>query len=206
MIVVSLFWCATLILLLVAACFIVPPIWLTSNAVLQFSKRNQFLYSLLLVLLLVSCSYYLYLHLGASQQLRAYYSKENVAQQQNYKHIRPLYSRLQRAMVKNQLDLKLDLDSVDLILNFAQLHSKAQNGILQPEVQQMLQAVLKTLPQQITALNLLAVDAYKTEQYALAIDYWQSILQQFTPEMRNSEVEKILQDKIAKSRIKLQHA
>ena len=203
MIVVSLFWCATVLLLLAAICFILPPLWLTTGST-QLSSRMQLTVAGLLALLLVTFSYCIYAKLGAATDLPDYYNAENVAQLQNYKHIRPLYARLQRELVKNQLDLKLDLENIDLILNFAQIHSQAQNGKLQPEVQQLLQAVLKTAPQQITALNLLAVNAYKNEQYAFAIDYWQRILQQISPSMRNTEVEQILQNKIIETKIKLQ--
>lgn len=203
MLAVSLFWVATAVLLICALFFIVPPLWLTS-ATAQLSSRMQIMYSGCLILSLVLASYFLYSRLGSAAQLPAYYDPANVAQRQNFVLLRPLYTRIQRELVKDQLDLKLDLENVDLILNFAQIHSQAQQGVLQPEIQQLLLAVLKTVPEQVTALNLLAIHAYKTSQYAQAIAYWQSILHQFTAEMRNTPLEKILLDKIDQTRAKLQ--
>lgn len=197
-----LFWCATIGLILCAAGFIIPPLWLTTGS-LQLSSRMQITYSGLLVLLLVIFSYFAYFKIGASKDLFEFYRPEFIAQQQMYQRVQPLYARIQQEMVKNQLNLKLDLENVELILNFAQIHSQAQDGKLQPDIQRLLHAVLQAIPQQVTALNLLAIHAYKTEQYAQAISYWQAILQQFTPEMRNSEVEQVLQNKIAATKLKI---
>src|SRR5581483_9132407 len=112
------------------------------------TNNERIVSSSLLVLLLATCSYFLYSRLGAGQDLPRYYSEANILQRQNYTLMRPLYARLQRELIRDQLDLKLDLESIDLILNFAQLHSQAQNGILQAEIQQILRAVLKAMPQQ----------------------------------------------------------
>jgi len=67
----------------------------------------------------------------------------------------------------------------------------------------LLQSVLITMPGQITALNLLAVDAYKSADFSVAIDYWQQILRQFTPQMRGTEAESILKEKIAQTEAKI---
>lgn len=195
----NVFWALSGILLLCASLFLIPPIWLSAENA-YWPPKKQLTYSSLLVLLLVLGTYFLYRNLGAAAHLTDYYSFSYISERQNYKLIRPLYARMQRELVKNQLDLNFGLENLDLILNFAQIHSKAQSGVLQPEIQQLLQAVLKAAPQQITALNLLAVNAYKTEQYSQAIEYWERILQQFTPAMRNSNLEQILQDKIAATR------
>ena len=124
-------------------------------------------------------------------------------QRKDFKKIRPLYWRLQRELLKSKLDLELDLNNIELILHFAQAHSQSQHGILDNTVKNLLQAVLKAMPQQVTALNLLAIDAYKTENYAQAIVNWQLILQQFTGEMRGGKLEAVLLDKIVNTQARL---
>lgn len=196
------FYIAIVLLLISAFLFTVPPIWLATGTA-QLSRPMRIIASGSLVLLLTAFSVLIYSKIGAANHLRYIYSAENRQKQQSAKLIRPLYARLQRELIKNQLDLKLDLENIDLILNFAQIQSQAQQGILEPTTQTLLNSVLAAIPQQVTALNLLAVHAYKTENYAQAIAYWRAILQQFTPEMRNTQVERILQDKITQTAEKL---
>lgn len=196
------FWVVTIALSISAGCFIVPPIWLAA-AKTQLCVRTRITATISLVLLLVSLSYCLYFKFGAPSYLPSYFSEHNTLQRANSKQVRHLYACIQRELVKYRLGVKLDIANVDLILNFAQIHSQAEHGILQPDVEQLLQAVLQAIPQQVTALNLLAISAYKTERYKLAISCWQSILEQFTPEMRNTFSEKTLQNKIIESKNKL---
>lgn len=202
MLVENVFWVVTIIVLISAGCFIVPPIWLDA-AKMQLCVRTQAIATICLALFLVFVSYFLYFKFGASAHFKDYFSAHNVAQRANAKQIRPLYARIQRELVKSHLGLKLDAENVALILNFAQRHSQLEQGVLNQEVEQLLEAVLRTVPQQVTALNLLAINAYKKEQYALAIAYWQSILEQVTASMHNTDIEKTLQNKIIETKNKL---
>ncbi len=196
------FWCATILLCICAGCFIIPPLWIKSE-VMCFSLPTRAIYTGLLVFLLVLCSVCIYLALGSSGHLAQFYSQATVTTQQSSKLIRPLYAVLQKNLVKYELDLPINVADVDLILSFAQAQAQSQAGVLPLEAQKLLLAVLKAVPKQITALNLLAVHAYKQEQYSEAITYWQAVLSQFTPDLRNTEVENILKRKIQDTRRKL---
>jgi len=193
---VLLFWGATLLILLCATAFIIPALW-GICAASKFATRTRCVYTGLLVFCLGIFSYFLYQQLGSLQQVAAYQQVQQSMPTQSYQAMRPLYTKLQRELVKEQLDLPVELENVELILNFAQIHSQAQAGVLQPEIQSLLQAVLKVVPQQVTALNLLAIHAYKTADYAQAIALWQDILRQLSPEVRNTEIAHILRTKIA---------
>lgn len=187
------YWGAIAGLTLCALAFVVPPLL----------RLRYYWYCSFAIAFLCVFSCYLYWRLGAAQQIPSYYSQESLQLRNNTQQLRPLYARLQRELVKDTLDLQFDLANIDLILHFAALHSQVQHGILQPEVQRLLLALLKAVPRQVKALNLLAIHAYKTRQFSQAIEYWELILQQFTPEMRNTSLEKTLLDKIAMTR--LQH-
>ena len=69
-------------------------------------------------------------------------------------------------------------------------------------MQDLLLAVLRVTPGQITALNLLAVNAYKMQRYPQAVNYWRAILAQMTPGMRNSAAEQVLKAKISETEAK----
>lgn len=188
-----LYWGATAVLTLCALAFVAPPLW----------RSGSYYYCSFAVGFLCIFSYVMYWQLGETQQMSNYYSQESTQLRDNITQLRPLYLRLQRELVKDTLDLQFDLDNIDLILHFAALHSQMQQGVLQPEVQRLLLALLKAVPQQVKALNLLAIHAYKTQQFLQAIAYWELILQQFTPEMRNTALEKVLQDKIETTRMQI---
>lgn len=185
------FWGATAVIMFCAVAFVAPPLW----------RLRSYWQCCFAIGFLCIFSYVMYWHLGESQQIRSYYSQENIQLRNDTKQIRSLYAQLQRELVKDSLNLKFDLDNVDLILHFATVHSQLQQGILEPEVQRLLLALLKALPKQVKALNLLAIHAYKTNQFAQAITYWELILQQFTPEMRNTPLEQVLLDKIAATKL-----
>lgn len=118
----------------------------------------------------------LYWQLGASRQLPAYYHSEQKTLRQNQQALRPLYAELQRELIKSRLGLPVALDNLELIMRFAMLHSQMGQGLLPDEVQGLLQAVIEVAPTQITALNLLAIDAYKKDQLSEALQYWRQIL------------------------------
>lgn len=191
MLMLTIFWGATAIITCCALAFAVPPLW----------RLHSYWSCGFAIGFLCIFSYVMYWHLGAAQQMRSYYSQENIQLRNNTRQLRSLYVRLQRELVKDTLNLQFDLANIDLILHFATVHSQLQQGILEPEVQRLLLALLKAVPKQVKALNLLAVHAYKTNQFSQAIVYWELILQQFTPEMRNTPLEQVLLDKIATTRL-----
>jgi hypothetical protein len=187
----AIFWGATAGLTLCALAFAAPPLW----------RLRAYWYSSIAIGFLCVFSYFMYSRLGESQQMPKYYSHESIQLRNSTKQLRPLYARLQRELVKDTLDLQFDVANLDLILHFAALHSQLQQGILEPEVERLLLSLLKAVPMQVKALNLLAIHSYKTNQFAQAISYWQLILQQFTPEMRNTPLEQVLLNKIAEANI-----
>lgn len=199
---VIVFWCATLVLIICALGCVLPAMWSTGSKSL-IHNNTRILYSCLAVVLLGGLSYSLYFKFGTAAQLFSYYDAHNTKLRKDFKTIRPLYSRLQRELLKNKLDLELDLNNIELILHFSQIHSQSQQGILEKPIKNLLQAVLKAMPQQVTALNLLAIDAYKMENYSYALECWKLILQQFTPEMRGGRIEEVLIDKINDTEVRL---
>ena len=50
------------------------------------------------------------------------------------------------------------------------------NQQITPQVQQLLNEALAQEPKEISALSLLAAEAFKTRDYSTALDYWQQIL------------------------------
>lgn len=199
---VVLFWCIAITLTVIAIAFAVPAIWL-SDKLSNYTVQTKVLSSIALCAFIVITPYVMYKSQGLDQELSHYYSSAQKELRDNNQQLRLLHARLQREFVKTKFDLQLDVENVDLILQFAQLHSQQQEGILQPLVQDLLQAVLKVLPKQITALNLLAVHAYKSAEYTRAVMYWQDILLQFTPDMRGSSAYKILNAKIIETQNKI---
>ncbi len=194
------FWAGTLGLVVFATLFMLSGVvTMHSQCAVSLSIKQRFIYVASCAFFLLTFSYCMYARYGDSDILRDYYSPTKVQLRHDYTQVRPLYARLQRELVKDSLNLPLDTNNIQLILHFAQSHANAQNGILQPEVQSLLSSVLKAVPRQITALNLLAVHAYKTADYAQAVAHWQAILQQFTPEMRKTEHFKVLQSKITET-------
>lgn len=199
---VVLFWCSAGFLLACASACVLVPLYAARQHVIQ----QHIVAATGILTLLVLFSMLVYKNLGLSQDLNAYYSAATQRSLKSHALLRPLYTKLQRELVKSNANLEFDLDNAELILQFAQLQSQAQNGLLPPATQDLLHALLKAIPQQVTALNLLAVHAYKTQHYTLAIEYWQAILRQFTPAMRKTETYKILQNKINETRTKVSKA
>lgn len=199
---VVIFCCIAIALTVIATAFVVPAIWISGNQS-NYNLQTKTLISIALCAFIVITPFVIYKSHGQGQALLRYYSSAQKELRDNNQQLRLLHAKLQREFVKTKFDLHLDRKNVDLILQFAQLHSEQQDGLLQPLVQDLLQAVLKILPQQITALNLLAVHAYKSAEYPTAVKYWQDILVQFTPEMRTSPSYKILKEKIIDTQNKI---
>lgn len=118
----------------------------------------------------------LYVYYGQPNNLLEYYSPAQVELRRNYKLLRPMYANLQRELVKSKLELPFALDNLDLIIDFAAINSKLGAGRLPENVKTLLHGVLRVVPQQVTALNLLAIDAYSCEEFAMAVVYWRKIL------------------------------
>lgn len=176
-------------MLSVAAC-VIPAFWII--------KKVQF--GLLLFVGIILSAIFIYYSLGAWREIPAFYTAQQAQARVEATQLRPIYSRLQRELVKGQLNLAFDPANLDLVLHFANIYSKQGSGVLPAEVKILLEHVLRTAPNQIIALNLLAAHAYKTSAYKQAISYWERILQQFTPEMQIAEAENILKAKIAQAK------
>lgn len=118
----------------------------------------------------------LYVYYGQARYLLDFYAPVQIELRQNQKLLRPMYAKLQRELVKSKLELPFALDNLDLIIDFATINSKLGSGFLPENVKSLLHGVLRTAPQQVTALNLLAVDAYNRREYANAVTLWRRIL------------------------------
>lgn len=192
------FWALTFVATLCAMGFVIPPLWLeTSRATQEHTARSKFIVSALITILFTLMAYTLYAKLGQGQQLSAYYKTDMRSQRNKNLSSRAMYAKLQREVVRSQLNINVDLSNLDLILSFATAHAELNNGILSVEIQTLLDGVLKVEPRQITSLNLLAINAYKTTQYSQAIGYWQRILDQLENRAEQSATHEILTKKIA---------
>ena len=81
-----------------------------------------------------------------------------------------------------------------IMLQYALSLYFAQGNDLQGESEALLEAVLTLEPDNIDALNLLAVDAYQKQKYEQAIAYWERLLDLFPV---NSEERELLLQSIA---------
>lgn len=198
---IGLFWVATLLLFIAASGFFVPP--LLAACVLSRKTKSIAIVGLMALLGILCAG--MYAQLGGYGQLRGFYTPESIALRQTSSRVRPLYARLQRELVKCDLDLPLDLNNAELILQFAKLQSQTQQGQLLPDTQKLLQALLKAAPKQVTALNLLAINAYKEQDFPQALHLWQVILDQIPVEMADNSAVTTLRDKILQTRAKLEN-
>ena len=187
------FWTLTALCTLSCLSFLLLPI-------LAIKSDHKYKISAVYGLCLPLMAYSLYFNWGASHQLVPYYSQIQREQRANNAQIRPLNVRLRRALVKNKLNLLPEAQNLDLILNFASIQSKLAAGVLPLEIRQALENILKIMPNQITALNLLAVHSYKSGAYTQAIAYWQKILLQITPDLQVKDAVAVLNDKILEAR------
>lgn len=145
----------------------------------------------------------LYSQYGSGNLLPSYYRSEQREIRQNQQLLRPMYALLQRELVKSKLNLPFALDNLDLIINFATIHAQLGQGILPAEVKALLQGVLRSVPEQVTALNLLAIDAYKRGELRMAVDYWQKILVLADAGSAESTAVAILRQKVAQTEAKI---
>jgi len=183
----NIFYIISISLSAMATSFFVPVVWRRNNPYIAVSLGVVFIFS-------VAALYGIW---GTSIKLDTYYNVEYMAQRKAHAQVRPLYAQIQAVKLANRLNLPFELKHLDLVLHYASLQSQDNQGILAADTIGLLESLLQAAPQQITALNLLAVHAYKSQQYPQAVDYWQKILEQFPASLKNSEAEKILKKKIA---------
>lgn len=145
----------------------------------------------------------LYVYYGQANNLLEYYSPAQVEVRRNYKLLRPMYANLQRELVKSQLELPFALDNLDLIIDFASISSKLGAGLLPEHVKTLLDGVLRVVPQQVMALNLLAIDAYNRDKLATAVLYWRKILAVASKNGSNSQHVAILKQKVLETEEKI---
>ncbi len=196
---VYLFWGIIVLCTLISLIFILPVFWLKINRDL-FSRRWRYLSSIILVIIIPILAYCIYSNLGMSSQLQQYYSPQVKTKRIEAARLRPLYAQLQRETIKANLHLGIDVANLDLILHFATAHSHMADGILPLPILNLLRNVLVTAPKQVTALNLLAVHYYKSADYLQAVQYWDKVLKQFSPEMLKSDAAAVLLTKIAQAK------
>lgn len=193
------FWLLTAVCVLCSLLFVVPVILVRGIDQILPTKRRYALSAIFIILIPIA-AYGLYAYLGAAHELAKYYNTEQRIKRQDMAQLRPIYSKLQRETIKADLNLGIDLANLDLILHFATIHSQLTDGVLPTPVLKLLQNVLVAAPLQVTALNLLAVHAYKSAEYTLAVKYWNKILDQFSPEMLKSQAGTVLAAKISQAR------
>lgn len=201
---VNVFWLLTIACCGLALTFVMPPLWIASRSVVAVNSTiisKGKIVSLLLAVLLCCAAYKIYLHFGAGPHLPTYYSQFETTQRRNNAQLRPLYAKLQRELLKVKIGQSVDLANITLIIQFAGIHSKLGDGLLPNDIKTLLQNVVKTDPRQIMAWNLLAVDSYKSRNYAAAIECWQKILLEIPVELQNSADLRVIKDKIAATRL-----
>lgn len=109
------------------------------------------------------------------------------------------YQDAEQALVRAY---KLEATNPEIMFAYAQVLFFTHQKTLTPLAKQLLNKLLIQQPNDINALNLLAIDAYLHHDYQTAIDYWEKILPQFSSE---SEDAKQLLSMIAKAQQMLLH-
>ena len=71
---------------------------------------------------------------------------------------------------------------------FAQAQFFANQNKLSQQSKMLLVSVLQKMPNNIAALNLLAINAYSQQRYKKAIYYWEKMLPLFQPGSKDSQV------------------
>lgn len=145
----------------------------------------------------------LYVYYGQASYLAEYYSPAQMELRSNHKLLRPMYANLQRELVKSKLDLPFALDNLDLIIDFAAINSRLGQGLLPQDVKILLSGLLRAVPRQVTALNLLAIDSYNRGDFAAALVFWRKILLVANENGSNSEHVAILRQKIRETEEKI---
>ena len=71
---------------------------------------------------------------------------------------------------------RLEANKPEIMLAYAQALFLLNNQLMNPQISELLNEVLKIQPNNLEALNLFALGAYDAEKYPLAIRYWRQIL------------------------------
>ena len=99
---VVLFWFLTLVCVVCASAFVIPPLRLALPA-RDFGLGVPQSLTIAIALGTAIIAYVLYFQLGTSDKLEQYYSVAAQNQRANNRQMRPYHARLQRELVKNQL-------------------------------------------------------------------------------------------------------
>lgn len=142
---VSVFWLITLLCVVCALFFVLPAIGPRKN-----------LFALIAAFAVPMLAYSTYHKLGSGAQLTEFYSPKQIEQRSNNQQMRPMYAKLQREVVKSQLNILGDKANIDLIISFAIVYAKTNGGFLQEDIRLLLENVLRQQPRQEMALRLLA--------------------------------------------------
>jgi tetratricopeptide (TPR) repeat protein len=154
--------------------FVIIPLIVDYKSLLVNKKHVYLL--IILVTTITVFIYGLYLNIGAPHFLPHFYTITQQNELVANARLQPLYARLQRELLKAQLNHQVDPTNEQLIVNFATMHAKQHDGILPDQVLQLLHHILKSYPNHANVLGLLAVHNYKTQNYEAAIKYWQQII------------------------------
>lgn len=74
---------------------------------------------------------------------------------------------------------ELDPNDLETAIQYAQVLLLQNQGKLTPFAKALVNKVISQQPEHVLAMHLLAMDAYLTGQYQLAIQYWQSMLNHY---------------------------
>jgi len=95
---------------------------------------------------------------------------------------------------------QLSPDNVEYSYHYAESLFFKHHRQLDSTAKLILQNIIEKNPNEMSALSLLAIDAYNCEYYQTALTYWQKIVPQISPE---SDEGKLILDMVARTRQKL---
>ena len=91
-------------------------------------------------------------------------------------------NKIDEAMFALGKAMHLKPDEAEYILQWVSVKFYKYQNKLDDESKILLNKVLKTSPDQVNAINLLAIDAYKQKKYSEALGYWERLLKYYSPD------------------------
>jgi cytochrome c-type biogenesis protein CcmH len=95
--------------------------------------------------------------------------------------------QLSEALSSFKIAQELDENNPEYMLQYANVKFFANKNLLDNESKKLIQKILQLAPNNVNALNLLALDAYYHKDYSPAIRYWETILTFFPPDSQDSQ-------------------
>ena len=203
-----LFWLLIAFLSLVASGFIVYPVIAGQNRRYAGSFKLALIFMAIATLIVAIVLYFKW---GQSKQLALWYAqRQQVAQlRQQLGSPQLVIARLQQHLKKEpasaqgwfllgklyfsqqQYDAaaaayaqltRLRPDDADFLVQYAQALYFANGRKMSFSINRLLHQALRHDPENALAINLLAVESYRSRHYAEAIRYWQQLLNQYPPD------------------------